>query len=128
MCAKTCSHGVGVDFKVPVIIRSVVFNWASILFTCTLFFQTGQQYSAVEYTRASPVTRKVCAFAPQLVPASLCIMLFLVFSFCRNYSMCSLKVKDESRVTPRYVGELLCLIVVSLKTTFSFLFFWLFTR
>jgi hypothetical protein len=26
MCAKTCSHGVGVDFKVPVIIRSVVFN------------------------------------------------------------------------------------------------------
>jgi hypothetical protein len=60
-----------------------------------LFFQTGQQYSAVEYTRASPVTRKVCAFAPQLVPASLCIMLFLVFSFCRNFSMCSLKVKYQ---------------------------------
>jgi hypothetical protein len=45
-----CSHGVGVDFKVPVIIRIVVFNRASILFTCAPLFQTGQQYSAVEYT------------------------------------------------------------------------------
>jgi hypothetical protein len=26
VCAGTCSHGVGVDFEVPVIIRSVVFN------------------------------------------------------------------------------------------------------
>jgi hypothetical protein len=26
MCAKTCSHGIGVDFKVPVIVGSVVFN------------------------------------------------------------------------------------------------------
>jgi hypothetical protein len=90
----------GVDFKVPVIIRSVVFNCASILFTCALFLQTGQQYPAVKYTRASPATHRVCAFAPQLVPASLCIMLFLVFNFCRNFSMCCLKVRDESRVTP----------------------------
>jgi hypothetical protein len=71
MCANTCSHGVVVDFKVFVIIRSVVFNSASILFTCVLFFQKRQQYSALEYTKSSP----------QLVPASLCIMLFLLFSF-----------------------------------------------
>jgi hypothetical protein len=27
MCGKTCSHGVEVDFKVSVIIRSVVLNY-----------------------------------------------------------------------------------------------------
>jgi hypothetical protein len=30
-------------------------------------------------------------------------MLFLVFSFCSNFSMCCLKVRNESRVTPRYI-------------------------
>jgi hypothetical protein len=59
----------------------------------------------IHYTRASPATRRVCAFAFQLVPASLCVMLFLFFNFSRNFSMCCLKVRDESRVIPRYVGE-----------------------
>jgi hypothetical protein len=32
MCARTCSHGVGVDFKVPVIIIINYYNYYNIIY------------------------------------------------------------------------------------------------
>src|SRR5699024_672974 len=86
MLESTGSHSVGVDFKVPVMTRITVFNWASILLVCELFIQTGLQYSAFEKTNARAVTRSVLALAPQVEPTNFNKMLFLVFSFCLTFS------------------------------------------
>ena len=50
MLASTGSHGSGVDFLVRVISLRQLFIVVSTFFTWVLCDQTGQQYSAVEYT------------------------------------------------------------------------------
>ena len=48
----TGSHCMGVDFIVPLIIHISVFRTVSKCFVWLLSAQTGEQYSAAEYTRA----------------------------------------------------------------------------
>jgi len=77
---RTGSHCRLVARTQSVMIRIVLFNWVSTFFACTLFSQTGAQYSATLYTKARADMRSTFARQPQLVPASLLIILFLVFS------------------------------------------------
>lgn len=70
MLHKTGSHCVGVDFTVPEIILIEWLSWTSILLQCELFIQTGQAYSAAEYTRARVDVLSVEVDAPQDEPAS----------------------------------------------------------
>lgn len=72
---------IGVEFTVPVITRIVLFNSTSIFDVWALFSQVEQQYSAHEYTSPSAEVLKHEAVAPQVVPASFLIKLFLVPSF-----------------------------------------------
>ena len=71
--------------------------------------QTGAQYSAAEYERASAEVRRVEAAAPHFAPASLQSRLFRDFTLAAVPFRCSLKDRVLSRVTPRYVGLEACL-------------------
>lgn len=51
MLLKTGNQYVGVVRIAPEMIRIVIFSWTSTLLTWALFNQTGEHYSAVEYTR-----------------------------------------------------------------------------
>ena len=78
------SQGIGVDFRVPVIMRIAWHSWVSTSLVWALEDQAGEQYSAVEYTSASADVRRVFARDPQIVPASFRRMLILNLNIFHN--------------------------------------------
>ena len=48
----------------------------------------GEQYSAAKYTRANEVVWSVVTLDPQLVPASLLMILILDLALLANWAMC----------------------------------------
>jgi len=81
--------------------------------------QTGVQYSAVEWTRAKVVVRRVVAPAPQPEPTSCRRSATRDVNFLRSGSRCRWYVSDLSNVTPRYLGSEQKGRVSLLKFTFS---------
>jgi hypothetical protein len=67
MLVNKGNHGNCVDFRFSEIKQNAMFSWISTLLVCTLFSQTGAQFSAVELTKANKAVRRVCASKPQLV-------------------------------------------------------------
>ena len=84
----TGNHGSGVGQRVPVMVLMVAFRIVSIFFTWELWDHVGEQYSAAGYTRANEAVRSVVALDPQLVPASLLMMLTLDLVLLANLTMC----------------------------------------
>lgn len=64
MFDKTGSQSTRVHFKVPVIMRIVLFNSVSSIWQCMLLPQTGAQYSSVLYTRVSADVQSTCVLLP----------------------------------------------------------------
>ena len=85
-------------------VRMVTFRIVSIFFTWELWDHVGEQYSAAEYMRANEAVQSIVALDPQLVPASLLMMLTLDLALLANLVMCCRYVRLVSRVTPRYTG------------------------
>lgn len=77
---RTGSHCNFVARTQPDMILIALFNSTSTLFVWTLLCHTGAQYSAVLYTSANADVQSIFALHPQLVSASLLIMLFLVIN------------------------------------------------
>ena len=86
-------------------VRMVTFRITPIFFIWELWDHMGELYSAAEYTRANEAERSVViALDPQLVPASLLMMLTLDLALLANLVMCCRYVRLRSRVTPKYTG------------------------
>ena len=102
---STGNHGSGVGRRVPVMVCMVTFRITSISFIRELWDHVGEQYSAAEYTRANEAVRSVIALDPQLIPASLMMMLILDLALLANLVMCYRYVRLRCRVTPRYMGD-----------------------
>jgi len=88
----------------PVTMHKVSLMVASIRRVRALW-QTGAQYSAVEWTRARMAVRNVVAPAPQPETASHLRSAARNVSFIRSDSRCWWYVSDLSNVTPRYLGS-----------------------
>jgi len=104
---QQCLQGkycVGVGFRHPVIVRKADFIAPSTSFVLLLLDHTGEQYSAVGYTRAKLLVLSVLMEAPHPVPASRFDSAQRDKTFCRTDVRCGLKVSDRSSFTPRYVG------------------------
>ena len=80
MFDKIGSQGSGVEQMVPVMVLMVVLSWVSTWWVWDDLDQTGAQYSAVEFARASAEVRSVEAATPHFAPASLQSRLFLDFT------------------------------------------------
>ena len=93
----------GVDFSVPLIICISVSRTVSKCFVWLLSAQTGEQYSAAEYTRARLAVRRVRALDPQVLLASFWMIFPLVLIYSVPCFRCSQNVRLRSRVTPRYL-------------------------
>jgi len=70
-----------------------------------LRYQTGAQYSAVEWTRARVAVRNAVAPAPQPEPASRLKSARCDVNFLRSDSRCQQYVSVLSSITPTYVGS-----------------------
>lgn len=103
MCniSRKWSQGSDVDFRVPDTIGVASFRWMPTLSVWQLPLQTGIQQRR-NYTIDCATVLSVVAIAPQQVPASFRIRLFLVFIFWLVFSRCFLFVRVLSRVKPRY--------------------------
>ena len=66
MFDRTCNQGTGVESTAPEIVRIAMFNCTSILSVWQLLYQTGAQYSAVEYTNERAAVRNTLPSAPHL--------------------------------------------------------------
>lgn len=67
------------------------------------FWLIQTQYSTTQYTRVRVEIRSTFTWQPQLVLASLAIMLLCIFSLSITVSRCGLKVKVLSILTPKYL-------------------------
>lgn len=85
MFVSTDSHSVFVVFGVPETIFRAWINWSTNI-VCRLNTHTGAQYSAVEYTGFNVDVLKTIAWAPQVVPASLLIILTLDLTLAATFS------------------------------------------
>ncbi len=88
MLLSTGSHGIVVDFTIPVIILIVVFSSTSIFLVCALLIHTAAAYSATEYTKAKDDVRRVLVGAPHVIPANLCMMFLLARTLEAVFSIC----------------------------------------
>ena len=83
----------------PVAMLSASLIAVSMMRVCTLRYQTGTQYSAVEYTRA-----KTAALVPHPDSASRLIKAMHEVSFPHSDSRFRWYVRELSSFSPRYVG------------------------
>ena len=87
---------VGVGLRQPVTRQQVA------LMAGLIFFSVN--WSLPYCTCILAVNRRVLGVAPQLVPVSLLMMLFLAQTFAFVFSTWASKDRQRSRVTPRYTG------------------------
>ena len=52
------SQGNGIDLMVPLMVHVNTWSWVSTRLVCKLLTHTGEQYSAVEYTKARVVVQR----------------------------------------------------------------------
>jgi len=109
----------GVGRRHPVTIRKASLIVGSMRRVWALRYQTGAQYSAVEWTRARVAVRNVVAPAPQPESSSRFRSATRDVSFLRSDSRCLRYVSDLSNVTPRYLGSEQTGRVSLMKLTFS---------
>jgi len=109
----------GVGRRHPVSIRKASLMAGSMRRVWALRYQTGAQYSAVEWTRARVTFRNVVVPAPQPEPASRLRSATRVLSFLRSDSRCQWYVSDLSNVAPRCLGSEQKGRVSLLKLSFS---------
>ena len=90
MLLSTGSQLVLVGLRGSETVRIAMLSCVSMCWTWAHLPHTGTQYSATEYTRAIADVRGTGAGAPQLVPASLLMMLQRDFTLSRTFAVCFL--------------------------------------
>jgi len=126
MPARIGRLSAGVGRMHPVTIRKASLMVGSMRRVWTLQQQTGAQYFAVEWTRATVAARNVVARASQPEPASRLRSATSDVSFLRSDSRCRRYVSDLSNVTPMYLaseqkGRVSLLKLIDFQLTLSFL-------
>jgi len=105
MRARMGRLSAGVGRRHPVTIRKASLMAGSMRRVWGLWHQAGEQYSAVECTRARVPIRRVVTAAPQPEPVSRLRSATRGVSFLRSDSRCRRYVRDLSNVSPRNLGS-----------------------
>ena len=86
----------------PVMMLQLLFRTKSTCRACAERDQSGHAYSAAEKLKASADVLMACGLEPYCEQVSLRKILFPVFTLALQFWTCFRKIRERSRVTPRY--------------------------
>ena len=105
MPARMGSFLTGVVHRQLEMVSRALLRVESSFFVWELLHQTGAQYSATEKTSAWVGMCRVLVEAPHMVPARQWIRAMWDIVLADRFSRCWRNIREQSSLTPRYVGE-----------------------